>query len=75
MYIGKTLKDSIEKIIGYIINPLNMNEDDLIELLEDVVNEYERLQEEYEDYKRNVEDNYKPIPVSEQYGISEREFY
>ena len=74
MNINDTLKTSIEKILGNTINNLNMNEDDLIEILEEVVNEYENLQGRYNDLENQLEENYRPIPVSEQYGISDRDF-
>lgn len=49
-------------------------EDILIEL-EQVIDDMEALQEEFDDYKRDVEDNYKPISYAEQVGFNERNFY
>ncbi|MBR2245687.1 MAG: hypothetical protein IKN65_00880 [Clostridia bacterium] len=36
---------------------------------EDAVSEIESLKEKIEDMERDMEDNYRPIPQSEQYGI------
>lgn len=74
MDIGRSLRNSIEKIVGYVINPVSMNEDDLIDLLEEVVSEYEHLQDKYDDLEQQIEENYRPIPVAEQYGISDKDF-
>ena len=47
---------------------------ELIDLYSDLYSEYERLQEEFDDFKQNVEDNYKPISMSEQVGVSDKDF-
>lgn len=74
MDISKDLKNSLERILGYIINAVSLTEDDLIDMLDEMVQEYEHLEEELKDLKQNIEDNYRPIPVSEQVGISDRDF-
>lgn len=74
MNLDRSLRDSIEKIVGYVINPVSMNEDDLIDLLEEIVSEYEHLQDKYDDLEQQIEENYRPIPVAEQYGISDKDF-
>lgn len=74
MDISKSLKESLERILGYIINAVSLTEDDLIDMLDEMVQEYEHLEEELKDLKQNIEDNYRPIPVSEQVGISDRDF-
>ena len=38
----------------------------LIDLYSDLLNEYETLKDEYDNFKQEVEENYKPIPISEQ---------
>lgn len=43
-------------------------------IIEDLLIELDTLQEKYNDLEQDIEDNYRPIPVSEQYGISERDF-
>lgn len=74
MDIDSKLKEDIEKIVGYKISSFEMEEDDVISLIEDLVSEYENLKEEYENLQKDLEDNYKPISVAEQYGVSDRDF-
>lgn len=47
---------------------------EILNRLEDVCLDNEVLEEELEDLKRDIEDNYKPISVSEQVGIDYRDF-
>lgn len=42
--------------------------------LEELTADKEYLEEELKDLKQDLEDNYRPIPVAEQYGISDRDF-
>lgn len=49
--------------------------EDLLVVLEELYADKERIEEEYEDFKRQVEDNYEPISPYKMYGISERDFY
>ena len=44
----------------------------IMSALEELLSEYEHLQERYNDLERDLEDNYKPIPID--VGISERDF-
>lgn len=74
MDIDYNLKNDIEKIVGYKIEPFEMIEDDIISLLEDLVGKYRTLEEELENTKQDLEDNYRPVPISEQVGISVRDF-
>lgn len=74
MDIYARLKKDIEKIVGYKIEPFEMEEDDIISLIEDLVSEYEYLKEELDYVIADRDDNYKPIPISEQIGISDRDF-
>lgn len=46
----------------------------LIDSLESLFVEYKELEEEFEDYKQKVSDNYEPIPVSRQVDVSDRDF-
>ena len=48
--------------------------DSFISIIEDLVTEIELLEEKVEDLKEDMEQNYKPISVSEQYGISNKDF-
>ena len=74
MDIYARLKKDIEKIVGYKIEPFEMEEDDIISLIEDLVSEYEYLKEELDYVIADRDDNYKPIPILEQIGISDRDF-
>lgn len=49
--------------------------EDILKELEQVIDDKEALQEEFDDFKRDVEDNYKPIPMSEHLGIDDTDFY
>ena len=40
--------------------------DSLIPMIKDIMVEYHSLQEQLEDLKRDMEDNYRPIPLEEQ---------
>lgn len=74
MDIDYNLKNDIEKIVGYKIESFEMTEDDIISLLEDLVGKYRTLKEELENTKQDLEDNYRSVPISEQVGISDRDF-
>jgi hypothetical protein len=41
-------------------------------MLEDLLAEVDRLEEKYEDFEKDVEDNYRKVPIEEQIGYSER---
>lgn len=57
-----------ENIIGSI------DAENLISIVDDLTYEIDRLQEEIEDMEQDIQDNYKPIPVAEQVGISDKDF-
>ena len=62
-----------------ILNQLYKDKDkvplsEILDLLEDLQTENEKLKEQLEDLNNDLEENYKPIPLSEQYGISDRDF-
>lgn len=48
--------------------------DDLISVIEHLDKDLDSLQEQYDDLKQDLFDNYKPIPVEEQYEITDRDF-
>ncbi len=74
MDIDHSLKKDIEKIVDYEIEPMSLEEDDVIGILEDLVGKYRTLEEELQNTKQDLEDNYRPVPISEQVGISDRDF-
>ena len=47
---------------------------ELMDIIDDLVSDYDYLKEEFEEFKRDVEDNYRLIPVSEQVEISDNDF-
>ena len=57
-----------ENIHGFI------STDNLLSIIEDLMCEVDRLQEELEDMEQDRQDNYRPIPVAEQVGISDKDF-
>lgn len=74
MDIDYNLKNDLEEIVGYKIEPMTLEEDDVISLLEDLVGKYRTLEEKLENTKQDLEDNYRPVPISEQVGINDRDF-
>lgn len=46
----------------------------LLHAIEDLYCEVESQKEKLEDLENDLKENYRPIPVSEQYGISDRDF-
>ena len=61
-YLKKYLQEQLKKDIVSI--------DEILGLLEDLKGDYDSLEEEFEDFKKNVEDNYKPVSYEEQIGYS-----
>lgn len=57
-----------ENISGYI------KEENLIDIIEDLILEVNRLEEEIEDIEEDIRDNYKRISNDEQVGISSKDF-
>lgn len=43
-------------------------------MLRDLVSEIHRLEEKYEELEEDLKENYRPISISEQVGISDRDF-
>ena len=74
--IDKELKTKIENITGvdYEFKDNFLPSENIVSIFEDLICEIDRLEEKYEDLEKNLEENYRPIPVSEQYGISDRDF-
>jgi len=57
-----------ENIDGYI------DADNVISMIEDLIYEISYLNEKIENMKRDIEDNYRRIPMSEQLGINDKDF-
>lgn len=74
MDISNDIKQKIEKIIGHTITPMTMTEEDLLDVVDDLITEYEKLEEKYQNLEQDLEDNYKPISASEMYDIDDKDF-
>ena len=48
--------------------------DEIIGIIEDMEQEIENLKEEISDMQDNIRENYRPIPLEELYGVSDRDF-
>ena len=76
--------DKLKQVVEAIKNPkqyyfkwLNQIKEyieDLESKVEDLTADKEHLEEELRNLKQDLEDNYRPIPISEQVGISDRDF-
>ena len=51
-----------------------MSWNDLLEIIDEKESDILELTEEISRLKQDIEDNYRPIPVAEQVGISDRDF-
>lgn len=49
--------------------------EDLINAVDNLIYEKHCLEEEIEDIKQDMQDNYRPIPYSTQVGISDKDFH
>ena len=50
------------------------NWEEILDIIQDLESEKFRLEEELEDLKQDMEENYKRIPVNEQYEIYNHDF-
>lgn len=67
VYINKR---DINRWVGkYFPNKDLISIGDLLGVIEDLDLDVYRLNEKYEDLERDLEDNYRPIPISEQIGL------
>lgn len=51
--------------------------EDIQNIIKDLICEYNRLKEKYEDLEEDLRQNYKPIDIDyyDYYGVSERDFH
>ena len=49
--------------------------EELLDKIADLESDNHSLQEEFYDYKQNIEDNYEPVNPYKLYGISESDFH
>lgn len=74
--IDKKLYERVSSITttDYQIVDNKIEINNLLGMMEDLLEEYDRLEEEFDDMKNDIEYNYKRVPVNEQYEIYDRDF-
>lgn len=71
----KIFKEIEEKTItNYEIENNLLPLENVMGIVEDLLSEINSLNEKLEDLENDVRENYRPIPVAEQYGISDEDF-
>ena len=80
MEITLNIEDSrnvIEKANKILMakNKDNYTLDDLIGIIDELTWNYDHLEEEFENYKQMINDNYKPIDPYSMYGVSANDFH
>lgn len=68
--INICLPDGFERITGKEVISIG----ELLGLLEELQFEKEHLEEELRNLEQDIEDNYRPVSISEQVGISDKDF-
>ena len=68
--INEKLIEKVKKITGFDYKSKAglVTYEDIISMIEDLTCEYEALQEKYDDFKQDVEDNYVSRPMSDYTG-------
>lgn len=71
----KIFKEIEEKTItNYEIENNLLPLENVMGIVEDLLSEINSLNEKLEDLENDIRENYRPIPVAEQYGISDEDF-
>lgn len=71
----KIFKEIEEKInTSYEIKNNLLPLENAMGIVENLLSEINSLNEKLEDLENDVRENYRPIPVAEQYGISDEDF-
>lgn len=73
------MSEDIKKLCGEITEKLDNTaeyESWLIiqDYIDELITDKENLEEEIKSLKQDIEDNYRPIPIAEQVGVSDRDF-
>lgn len=68
--INKKLIEKVKKITGFDYKSKGglITYGDIVSMIEDLTCEYNVLQEKYDDFKQDVEDNYVSRPISDYTG-------
>ena len=59
---------------GFAARDRIMTLEELLDLCENLYNEVDILTEKIDDLEQDIQENYKPIDKSEQYGINDSDF-
>lgn len=74
--LNEELEEKVGKITGVDYTGM-LNVKDIENIIKDLITEYDRLEEKFDDLKENVDNNYeeKKIDPYEEYGINPKDFY
>ena len=67
-------EDMLKKVSEITMTKYDNTLGDIECMIEDLISYYYNLEEEFEDYKQYVQDNYKVIPDEEQYAVDNKDF-
>lgn len=75
--INKKLREKIEEITktDYEFKEDYLPSENIMSVIESLIYEIDYLKEKNEDLEQDIKDNYRPVSISEQCGISDRDFY
>ena len=75
--INKKLREKIEEITktDYEFKEDYLPSENIISVIESLIYEIDYLKEKNEDLEQDIKDNYRPVLISEQCEISDRDFY
>lgn len=72
--IEKRLLDEIEKKLNVNFCCVNIAAAEIIGVIEELLKKIDSLQEDIESLEEDLKENYRPIPVAEQVGVSDKDF-
>ena len=73
MNLDNKILDKINKLMdNTYTNPIS--EDEASDIIEELVHEIEEKEEALDRLNQEIEENFKPIPIAQQCGISEKDF-
>lgn len=74
--VEKKLYERVSEITttDYKIENDRIEVDTLLGMIEDLISEYDRVEEELNDIQNDMEENYQRISIVDQYDVSDRDF-
>lgn len=74
--IDKRVLEKIEKITNtdYNAEDVYLTTESLIMIIDDLLVELDKIQDELNNLENDLNDNYRPVSVAEQVGISDKDF-